>query len=170
MNSQTLGEISLSPLQGGAFVAHVSAEAREQLAARFAVYTSTGHQAQILECRGSQRTQLSHLVALILAAAPHLIGHLLLMWRPVTSRQPMICQASSRRLGVDLRCDSVPLYGRQRTGFPLCDVHQRGVVFVGSGLAESQGAIRRTRLVAPRTLPATGDLAPAQPLRLNRPC
>ena len=100
MNSQTLGELSLSPLPGSAFVVHVPAEAREQFAARFAVYASTGHQAQILEYRGGQRTQLGHLVAPVLWAAPHLTGHLILMWRPVTSRQSIICQASSEGLDV----------------------------------------------------------------------
>jgi hypothetical protein len=118
MNSQPFGEISLSPLPGSAFLAHVSAEACEQLAARFAGYASTGHQAQILECRGGQRTQLGHFVAPILsAAALRLIGHLSLPWRPVASRQPMNCQASGRRLDVDLRCDDVPLYRREKSAF-----------------------------------------------------
>jgi hypothetical protein len=102
MNSQTLGELSLSPLLGGAFVAHVPAEAREQLAAWFAVYTSAGHQAQILECRDGQRTQLGHLVAPILSATPDLAGHAILMRRPATIRQSMICQVWSGRPDVDL--------------------------------------------------------------------
>ena len=121
MNSQPFGKISLSPLPGSAFLAHVSAEACEQLAARFAGYASTGHQAQILECCGGQRTQLGHFVAPILSAAPRLIGHLGLLGRPVTSPQPIICQASGRwptlTLGA-MACRST--VGRGRLSPPRC--------------------------------------------------
>ena len=104
MNPQTLGEFGLSPLTGSASVAHVPAEAREQLAARFAAYTSPWHQAQILECRGGQGTQLSHLVAPVLRAAFCLTVPAIPVCPRVPSRQSIICQASSRLLDGVLRC------------------------------------------------------------------
>jgi hypothetical protein len=154
MNSQTLGEIFLSPLAGSALVAHVPAEAREQLATRFAVYTSPWHQAQILECRDGQGTQLSHLVAPVLWTAPWVTAPAIPMCPPVPSRQPIVCQASSRLLDVVRQCIGMRGSIAFKAGLPrVVATHMVALARRDRACAAGRGGPRQRQASSPRVTP-----------------